>query len=850
MFGKVTLTLVVAFVVMPSASMAAITMTEGANTVATSKFALNFDDGAGNVERLTGVQWRDSNGTLGGDIANEGGGAGAPCTGATEFWGESYATTDFAPPGPVVAGTTGTWVASGTRTVEINSSAPTVCSGAPSVIPIETRYTFFDSGSAANMIRFERRFSFPAVTDPYGAINLRTFVPRLPNAAYGQVIYPNNLGTLTTTGTSGPALSTDWNGTWVALNNGTTNAGMVILRDPGNTEPARIVFDNDGSSASNNSGISLNKPVGGWQMPVTETEYMCFYDATSWPVIDRSPTVLPPGCSPKAVPVNLERPTLSKPAGNPNPGTVFTASPGTWDHATAQYTYAWSRCDDSSCTAIPGATSSDYTATTDDLGKSLEVAVTATSSDNETDTATSSRAGSVSGKVFHDTTATPLEGSRVQACRIPTGGCRTAITDAGGNYHIQVPQSGSYELKAFPPTGSNLLAARAQVNIVDETVANAPDLVLQLPQPPPSSVSVTGAGSRGTTSAGVPVVHWDHPFSISVHISSSASTATAQLQMPDGTDLDPLDSNFHDDPDTPDPDDGTWDFDFPATNPLHGNGFVHITITPPTPEEPDGDITFPIYIDPSGYVRTTGGGAIAGATITLYRSDFPDGPFTVVPNGSDVMSPSNRTNPDTTDSTGHFGWDVVAGYYKVRAEKSGCYAPGNAGQAYAETSVMEIPPPVTDLDIRLECPAPPGQTSGGGGPGPATPATVSGNSPPTATPAAPVLVRLTLPKNLRTILVTRKGAFKLAKARAACPAASSGACSVTISVRSGKAKLGTLRLRIAAGKTQTLRGSLTRKGLALLKRKKKLKATLSLTASAPGNAAVKRSATGTLKLAR
>ncbi len=94
------------------------------------------------------------------------------------------------------------------------------------------------------------------------------------------------------------------------------------------------------------------------------------------------------------------------------------------------------------------------------------------------------------------------------------------------------------------------------------------------------------------------------------------------------------------------------------------------------------------------------------------------GPFEVVENDSAIMSPSNRTNPDTTDAEnpetdaeegGHFGWDVIAGYYKVRAEKVGCHAPGDETQSFVETEVMEIPPPVTNLDIRLDCPEPPNE---------------------------------------------------------------------------------------------------------------------------------------------
>ena len=112
---------------------------------------------------------------------------------------------------------------------------------------------------------------------------------------------------------------------------------------------------------------------------------------------------------------------------------------------------------------------------------------------------------------------------------------------------------------------------------------------------------------------------------------------------------------------------------------------------------------FDLYIDPSGNVRDLKGRPIYGATVRLYRSDLPSGPFDLVPNGSLIMSPNNRVNADRTDVNGHFGWDVIPGYYTVQAEKEGCTVPGSAN-SFAETRVMEIPPPVTDLDIRLDCP--------------------------------------------------------------------------------------------------------------------------------------------------
>jgi hypothetical protein len=116
-------------------------------------------------------------------------------------------------------------------------------------------------------------------------------------------------------------------------------------------------------------------------------------------------------------------------------------------------------------------------------------------------------------------------------------------------------------------------------------------------------------------------------------------------------------------------------------------------------------LVFDLYIDPSGVVRDTFHLPLVGATVTLYRSDDAGGPFVVVPNGSAIMSPLNRTNPDLTAAGGQFGWDVIEGFYKVRAEKGGCAAPDGGG--FVETTVLTIPPPVTNLELVLHCPAAP-----------------------------------------------------------------------------------------------------------------------------------------------
>jgi hypothetical protein len=147
---------------------------------------------------------------------------------------------------------------------------------------------------------------------------------------------------------------------------------------------------------------------------------------------------------------------------------------------------------------------------------------------------------------------------------------------------------------------------------------------------------------------------------------------------------------------------GTYTANVAAFYPLHGNAHVTITLVCPSgggTTTNQGDI----YIDPSGVVKTTGGDLLPGATVTLFNSDSASGPFTQVPNGSGIMDASNRNNPDLTDATGHFGWNVIAGYYKVRAEKAGCVSPINFAQAFVETSVMQIPPPVSNLELVLNC---------------------------------------------------------------------------------------------------------------------------------------------------
>lgn len=108
------------------------------------------------------------------------------------------------------------------------------------------------------------------------------------------------------------------------------------------------------------------------------------------------------------------------------------------------------------------------------------------------------------------------------------------------------------------------------------------------------------------------------------------------------------------------------------------------------------------YLDPSGLVQSSGHAPVAGATVTLTRSASATGRQIRVANGSALMSPGNRRNPDLTSLLGEFGWDVQPGYYQIDARRSGCR--GAHGGTVSRSPVKPVPPPQSDLVLTLKCP--------------------------------------------------------------------------------------------------------------------------------------------------
>lgn len=110
-----------------------------------------------------------------------------------------------------------------------------------------------------------------------------------------------------------------------------------------------------------------------------------------------------------------------------------------------------------------------------------------------------------------------------------------------------------------------------------------------------------------------------------------------------------------------------------------------------------------LFIDPSGVVVDTNGNLVSGATVNLLGQGAPGGTFAPVPPASGTIVPA--TNPQTTDASGVFDWEALAGNYEVAASAPGCHAPSDASQPAVVTSPFAIPPPAVGIEVTLQCPA-------------------------------------------------------------------------------------------------------------------------------------------------
>jgi hypothetical protein len=300
-------------------------------------------------------------------------------------------------------------------------------------------------------------------------------------------------------------------------------------------------------------------------------------------------------------------------------------------------------------------------------------------------------AGAIAGRVL-DPGGAGVAGAQVQVCD-QDGACTTTSSAAGGGYQATGLAGGEYTVTAFPPASSVLAAASlGPLALADGAALGGRDVRLLAPVVPPAGTSVSPM--RGTAQS-VPIVYWGEPVRVVTHGCAGASgtysvTVGTAVIASGGLVESPA---------------GTYTGKVPPLAPR--TGVAHVALALDCPASAGESVGFDVYIDPSGTFRALAGTPVANATVTLYRADSPTATFAPVEGGSAIMSPLNRRNPDTTGSDGRFGWDVIAGYYKVRAQAVGCVAPDDPSRLYVETGVLTIPPPVTDLDLRLACPQEP-----------------------------------------------------------------------------------------------------------------------------------------------
>jgi hypothetical protein len=160
---------------------------------------------------------------------------------------------------------------------------------------------------------------------------------------------------------------------------GDATVGSTLTADPGTWSDPAATFTYGWLRCHGNSGCSTIDGADGTtyvptrddvgfriEVAVSASNASGTATATSSPI---GPVV------PNGPPVAVTAPSV---VGQATVGSVLTADPGTWSDPLATFTYAWLRCDDSgACTAIDGAVGTTYALTSDDLGSSVGVEVTA-----------------------------------------------------------------------------------------------------------------------------------------------------------------------------------------------------------------------------------------------------------------------------------------------------------------------------------------------------------------------------------------------------------------------------------------------------------------------------------------
>jgi hypothetical protein len=298
----------------------------------------------------------------------------------------------------------------------------------------------------------------------------------------------------------------------------------------------------------------------------------------------------------------------------------------------------------------------------------------------------------VSGET-EDSTFNAMPDTEILVCD-QNNNCIDTTSDDNGNYSVGGLPAGTYTFTAYS-TSADYFNGSFTITVANTTNYSNQNFVLQALTVPPSSAGLSGGGIESFDSAGVPVIDPGTAWTLTAacptgNTVSYTITAVGQTGSITGGMTETPSGSGNYVATVPDADSSTtWVQPYAVTVTVNCGGGPNIVFNCE-------------YIDPSGTVLDQNNDPVSGATVTLYRSDSQGGPFVQVPNGSSIMDPSNRQNPYTTDGTGRFEWNVIAGYYQIRVTHPGCKDPSSSN-VYAATGTLTIPPPAIGLNIHLDC---------------------------------------------------------------------------------------------------------------------------------------------------
>ncbi len=214
-------------------------------------------------------------------------------------------------------------------------------------------------------------------------------------------------------------------------------------------------------------------------------------------------------------------------------GGVMAANPGKWRNEPTHYAYQWLRCEGASCTAITGADRSYYELTAADVGKKVEVKVTA-----------SNAAGSVSATSAPSAEVAPtaVHAYAGEAVYVTEGGSATlngsgsspseAITSYGWEFGDGSTGSGAVVSHTYAHAGDYT----AKLTVSDGRTTSSSTTAVHVAPAPGTEPEVTVDAKGGGHLAGAEVLYIDPRTGQKTAATTDSSGIARLAGLPDGED--------------------------------------------------------------------------------------------------------------------------------------------------------------------------------------------------------------------------------------------------------------------------------------------------------------------------